>query len=195
MSCVLWPFKHSSKLKFCLFLFLSCLCPFLLRLDLWCSTQLLSFPTEKPHPFYGWRDGSAFQSTCCSLWGPSFESQHPRGSSQLSVTPVLGDLVPSSARFSKPSTHAVHRRTLWQNTHKHKRKWIKIKSKSIVSVRKARQPAKPVVPHPAGSWELPAFWAHVCDRHKGVSLSFWVSFHLPDLKRFVHDRVYALRER
>ena len=45
----------------------------------------------------GWRDGSEVESTGCSSRGPEFNSQHPHGSSQLSVTPGPGDL-PSSHR-------------------------------------------------------------------------------------------------
>ena len=35
----------------------------------------------------GWRDSSAVKSTDCSSRGPGFNSQHPHGSKQLSVTP------------------------------------------------------------------------------------------------------------
>jgi hypothetical protein len=42
-----------------------------------------------------WSDGSLVKSTDCSSRGPRFNSQHLHGSSQLSVTPVSGDLVPS----------------------------------------------------------------------------------------------------
>jgi hypothetical protein len=40
----------------------------------------------------GWRHGLAFKSTGCSFKGLRFTSQYPHGSSQLSVTPVPGDL-------------------------------------------------------------------------------------------------------
>ena len=43
----------------------------------------------------GWRDGSALKSTDCSSRGPEFNSQHPHGSSHLSVTPLPGDLTSS----------------------------------------------------------------------------------------------------
>jgi hypothetical protein len=56
----------------------------------------------------GWRDGSAVKNTGCSSKGPGFNSQHPRGSSHLPVTPVPGDLMPS------------HRQTRRQNTNAHK---------------------------------------------------------------------------
>ena len=42
----------------------------------------------------GWRDGSEVKSTDCSSRRPRFNSQHPHGSSQLSVTPVPGNLTP-----------------------------------------------------------------------------------------------------
>jgi hypothetical protein len=41
-----------------------------------------------------WRDGSAVKSTDCSSRGPRFNSKHPHGGSQLSVTPVPGTLTP-----------------------------------------------------------------------------------------------------
>ena len=39
----------------------------------------------------GWRDGSVVMSTGCSSRGPGFYSQHPQGSSWMSVTPVPWD--------------------------------------------------------------------------------------------------------
>jgi hypothetical protein len=45
---------------------------------------------------YGWRDGSVIKSTGCSSRGQRFDSQHPHGSLQSSLTPVPGD---SSALF------------------------------------------------------------------------------------------------
>jgi hypothetical protein len=39
---------------------------------------------------WDWRDGSARKSVCCSSRRPRFNSQHPHGGSQPSVTPVLG---------------------------------------------------------------------------------------------------------
>jgi hypothetical protein len=44
---------------------------------------------SKEYKNKGWRDGSADKSTGCSSKGPSFNSQHPDGSSQLSETTVL----------------------------------------------------------------------------------------------------------
>ena len=46
-----------------------------------------------------WRDGSAVKSTCCSLRGPGFTTQHPQGKSQCFVNPVPLDLAPSSDLF------------------------------------------------------------------------------------------------
>jgi hypothetical protein len=39
------------------------------------------------------------KNTSCSLKGPSFNSQHPHGSSQPSTTPVPGDPVPSAGLY------------------------------------------------------------------------------------------------
>ncbi|CAO2583729.1 17-beta-hydroxysteroid dehydrogenase 13 [Lemmus lemmus] len=50
---------------------------------------------EEPDGLRGWRDGSAVGSSDCSSRGPGFDSQHPHGSSQLSVTPVPRDPTPS----------------------------------------------------------------------------------------------------
>jgi hypothetical protein len=43
---------------------------------------------EKMSIAQGWRDGSAANGTDCSSRGLEFNSQHPHGSSQLSVTTV-----------------------------------------------------------------------------------------------------------
>jgi hypothetical protein len=48
------------------------------------------------------------KSTGCSSRGPHFNSQHPHDGSQLYVTPVPGDPIPS------------HRQTYRQNTNVHK---------------------------------------------------------------------------
>jgi hypothetical protein len=42
-----------------------------------------------------WRDGSAVKNTGCSPRGTELNSQHPHGSSQLSVTPAPRDLMAS----------------------------------------------------------------------------------------------------
>lgn len=39
---------------------------------------------------------AAVKSTGCSYRGPTFDAQHPHGSSQTSVTPGPGDLIPSA---------------------------------------------------------------------------------------------------
>ncbi|EDL87703.1 putative RNA methylase MDS024, isoform CRA_b [Rattus norvegicus] len=57
---------------------------------------------------WGWGDGSVVKSTDCFHLRLKFNSQHPRGSSQLSVTPVPGLLIP------------IHRHACWQNTSAHK---------------------------------------------------------------------------
>ena len=45
------------------------------------------------------RDGPAVKSTSCPPRGPGFDSKHPHGSSQLSVNPVPGHLMPSPDFF------------------------------------------------------------------------------------------------
>jgi hypothetical protein len=54
----------------------------------------------------GEMDGSEFESTDCSSRGPGFNSQHPQSSSQLSVTPVPGDLIPSHTHICRQVTNA-----------------------------------------------------------------------------------------
>ena len=44
----------------------------------------------------GWKDGSVFKCICCSSIGPRFNSQHLHDNSELSITPIPGDLMPSS---------------------------------------------------------------------------------------------------
>jgi hypothetical protein len=48
---------------------------------------------------WGWRDCSVVISTGCSSKGPTFNSQHSHGSSQLSVTPASGDLTYMQAKY------------------------------------------------------------------------------------------------
>jgi hypothetical protein len=45
------------------------------------------------------RDDSSVKSKYCSCAGPSFISQHPRGSTQWSVTPVLENPMPFVVYF------------------------------------------------------------------------------------------------
>lgn len=47
-------------------------------------------------PSRWWRDNSAVKSICCSYRGLRFNSQHPHSASQLSITLIQGDLMPSS---------------------------------------------------------------------------------------------------
>jgi hypothetical protein len=61
--------------------------------------------------FWGWRDVSAVKSNGCSSRVHQFNSWNPRGSSQLSVIPVPGDLTSS------------HRHPCRQNTRVRKNKW------------------------------------------------------------------------
>jgi hypothetical protein len=51
---------------------------------------------------WGWRVGSAVKSTDCSSRGSGFNSQHPHGSLQLSVTPRSD---PSDIDAGKTSMH------------------------------------------------------------------------------------------
>ena len=46
-----------------------------------------------------------FKSTGCSSRRPRFNSHHPYGSSHGSVTPVLGDPIPSHIHASKTPIH------------------------------------------------------------------------------------------
>jgi hypothetical protein len=46
--------------------------------------------------YWGWRDGSAVKHTLYSSRGPEFNSQHPYGRLQLSITPVPGHLTPAT---------------------------------------------------------------------------------------------------
>jgi len=55
---------------------------------------------------WGWKDGSVIKSTGCSSRGFRFNSQHPCGSSQLSVIPVPGDLTPSHRYACRQNTNA-----------------------------------------------------------------------------------------
>jgi hypothetical protein len=64
----------------------------------------------------GWRDGSEVKNTDYSSRGPGFNSQHPHGSSQLSVTPVPGDLTPSHRHTSTQnnSAHEIKKNVLYE---------------------------------------------------------------------------------
>lgn len=60
-----------------------------------------------------------FKSTGFSSRAPGFNSQYPRGSSQLSVTPVSGDLMPSSRLCG-------YQACMWQGKHSYLQNQIKI---------------------------------------------------------------------
>lgn len=49
-------------------------------------------------------NSSVLKSTCCFPRGPELDSQHPYSSSQTSLTPVPGDLMPSSG-FHRHQAH------------------------------------------------------------------------------------------
>ena len=51
---------------------------------------------------------------------PRFNSQHSHGSSQLSLTPVPGDPVPTFGLLGQQA-HVILRHTFKQNTHTHKK--------------------------------------------------------------------------
>jgi hypothetical protein len=52
-----------------------------------------------------WRESSAGKSTGWSSQGPRFNSQQGHGSSQVSVTPVLGASIPSQRHTCKENTN------------------------------------------------------------------------------------------
>jgi hypothetical protein len=79
---------------------------------------------------WGWKDGSEVKSFGCSFRAPAFESQHPHGSLQLSVTSVPGGPVPISGLFEHFS-QLVHRYTCRQNIHIHKMKMKKIRIQGV----------------------------------------------------------------
>jgi hypothetical protein len=68
-----------------------------------------------------WRDGSVVKSADYSFTGPEFSFQHPHRSWQPSLTPVLGDVMPSSdlqAPNMHTDIHAIraHRHTCHTGT-------------------------------------------------------------------------------
>lgn len=56
----------------------------------------------------GWREGSAVKSTGHSCRRPGYNSQHPQGGSQSSVTPVPENSIPPFWTPWTPGTHAVN---------------------------------------------------------------------------------------
>lgn len=78
---LLYPLQFYSKV------------PVLLPIFAICTFYLSKFPT---FPSTERRGGSVVEIAGCAGRGPGFESQHPRGSSQLSGSPVPEDPVPCS---------------------------------------------------------------------------------------------------
>ena len=88
------------------------------------ATQRNSVPGENRHcmihfkpclcfkeTWYSWNDdGSAVKSTRCSYRGPGFHFRCPRGTTQLSITPVPGDLKPSLVGFIS-HTHGFQKKS------------------------------------------------------------------------------------
>ena len=68
----------------------------------------------------GWRDGSIDKSTCCSSKGLRFGSQHPYGSSQLSVMSGLENLMASLDSVGTRHAYTVYLHACRQNTHTRK---------------------------------------------------------------------------
>jgi hypothetical protein len=66
----------------------------------------------------GLGDGLAIKRTGCSCRKPWFNFQHPHGSSQLPVTPVLGDPTPPSG-LRGHCMHLMNRYTRRQNNYAH----------------------------------------------------------------------------
>jgi hypothetical protein len=54
----------------------------------------------------GWRDGSGVKRTDCFYRRSEFNSQHPHGGSQLSVTPIPGDLTLSHRHTCRQNSKA-----------------------------------------------------------------------------------------
>lgn len=57
----------------------------------------------------GWRDGSVFMSTGCSLRGPGFGSQHLHGSPKPSVISISGGLTSLCSDLLRHQAHMVLR--------------------------------------------------------------------------------------
>ena len=58
------------------------------------------------------RGDSEVKSACCSCEGHCFRSQHPQGSSQLPVSPVPGDAMPSSGIHGHMHASGSHKVTI-----------------------------------------------------------------------------------
>ena len=72
----------------------------------------------------GWRDG-------CSSGGPRFNSQHPHGSSQLTISLIPGDTMPSSGLLRVPGMQIVCQNTCRWNTYPHKHKRVVKQRKDV----------------------------------------------------------------
>jgi hypothetical protein len=78
--------------------------------------QMMTSYFTKKETCCSWRYDWVVKSRNCFLSGPGLSSQHPNGSLQSFVTPLLGE---SDTLFWSPrasSTHVVHRHTSRQNT-------------------------------------------------------------------------------
>jgi hypothetical protein len=58
--------------------------------------------------------------TDCSCRGPRLGSQHPHGSPQLSLTPVPGDMMPSTGLCGHASKTSIHRKQVNKQINKFK---------------------------------------------------------------------------
>lgn len=56
--------------------------------------------------WWGWRDDTVGKNTDCSSKGPKFNCQHPHGTSQLCLAPVLGDMMPTYRHTCTCNTNA-----------------------------------------------------------------------------------------
>jgi hypothetical protein len=83
------------------------------------NRNLLFF--NKNVSMWSWRNGLMSKSTDYSIKGFGYSSKYPQGSSQPSVIPVPGDLIPSTDLF-RHCTHVVHSHTCRPYTHTYKTK-------------------------------------------------------------------------
>jgi hypothetical protein len=78
------------------------------------SVSIHTFPCRKS-TLQDWRDGSAVKSTGCSTKELQINSQHPCGSSKVSVTPVPG-MTPSHSDIRRQNTRIMtptHSQNFW----------------------------------------------------------------------------------
>jgi hypothetical protein len=99
----------------------------------------------------GQRDGSEFRSTYRSFRGPGFNSQHPNGSSQPSVTPVSGCLMTSSGLHGNYTD--IHACKTIIHTHKIKINRSFFKKKSYKKLKGAKQSC--LISNTASPWIIP----------------------------------------